>query len=339
MQLTAANLSFFFTAMETRFWQAYKATQPWSSQIATTYPVGTEQWVSGWTGMLEKMREWVGPRIVRTPAPQTYLVPMQIFELTWGIDKFKLKWDQHGIYGSHFQHHGTQNAKWPDYQLRDLIFGLGSQIGPRQLGVDGLTHWNTAHPVDVYDAGKGTYSNDFRGGGIVVDGVNVGGAVSVNGFNTLYNEMGNRKSESGEALGINPDLVVSSTFNRASFAVILNSQFIAPAQIGSLGTGPVGTANAPFVGAMNNPLVGWCDTLIAPDFGITAATKPLWLMLQTKGTPVQPFSWLVNQAPILTPRTNPDDPVVFDTKQFVYGSEAVGAPAWALPFLSSISGG
>ncbi len=337
MILSTSNLNLFFTAMETRFWQAYKVAAPWSTQLATPFPVGTEQWVSGWTGMLEKMREWVGPRIVRTPAPQTYMVPMQVFELTWGIDKFKLKWDQHGIYGSHFAHHGTQNAKWPDYQLRDLIFGLGSQGGSRQLGTDGLSHWNTAHLVDVYDAGKGTYCNDFRGG-VTVDGVNVGGALSPNAFKTLFANMSTRKSDNGEALGLVPDLVVGSSMLKGEMDVVLKNQFIAPSQYGGIGTGPVGTANGPFVGAMNNPTMGWADSLIVPDFAITAATQSQWLLLQTKGMPMLPFSWLLNQAPTLTPRTDPADPVVFDTRQFVYGSEAVGAPAWSLPFLSSISG-
>ncbi len=100
MQLTTANLKYFFTALETRFWQAYKAAPTWHQQIATEYPVGTEQWVSGWIGMLNKMRVWDGPRIVNTPAPQTYLVPIQPFELTWGIDKFKIEDDTHGIYAS-----------------------------------------------------------------------------------------------------------------------------------------------------------------------------------------------------------------------------------------------
>lgn len=337
MQLSTANLKFFFAGLETRFWQAYKVAPTWHQQLASIYPVGTEQWVSGWIGMLNKMREWTGPRIVREPAPQTYLVPIQNFELTWGIDKFKLEDDQHGIYTAEFEHHGTQNAKWPDYQIRDLIFNTGSQTGARQIGTDGLTNWNTAHPVNPYDAGFGTYSNDYRGG-FDVDGVTVGGALSVNGFNSVWADMAIRKSDNGEALGLVPDLLVVSPINKMSAATILNSQFIAAPQLGSLGTGAVGTANGPMVGATENPLKGWTDTLVVPDFSITAAISQMWLMLQSKNMPVKPFSWLLRKAPVLVPRTDPTDPVVFDVHQFVYGSEARGAPAWALPFLGSISG-
>lgn len=337
MQLTTSNLRYFFTGLEQRFWMAYKTAPTWYQDVTTTYPVGTEQWVSGWLGMLAKVREWTGPRIVREPAPQTYLVPIQNFELTWGIDKFKMQDDQHGIYTAEFAFHGMQNAKWPDYQVRDLIFNQGSQTGSRQTGTDGVTNWNTAHPVNPYDAGFGTYCNDYRGG-VTIGGQTVGGALSVPGFNTVWADMAIRKSDNGEALGLVPDLIVVSPLLKMAAATILNSQFIAAPQYGSVGSGAVGTANGPFVGAAENPIKGWTDTLVVPDFSSTSAIQQMWLMLQTKNMPVRPFSWLLRQAPIVTPRVDPSDPVVFDSHQYLYGSEMRGAPAWSLPFLGSISG-
>jgi phage major head subunit gpT-like protein len=339
LALSTTNLAFFFTTVEARFFQAYKTTPVWRQRLATEIPIKSEQYGAGWTGMLERPRRWNGPRVVRQVAPLTYFVNIgRPYELTWGIDVDKLDDDMHGIYASKFAQHGAQNAKWADYELRDLIFNLGEQTGNAQLGTDGLTHWHTAHPVDVYDASKGTYANDFRSGGVTVDGVNVGGGISVNAFNTLWAEMGNRKSESGEALGIEPDLCVSSTFLKQDFATILNTQFMAPPVMGNLGTGAAGTANAPFVGAMENPLKGWTDYEAIKDFGISSATKKLWLMLQTKDLAELPLLWLMRMAPQLTPRVSPTDPAVFDTNQYLYGSKMRGAPAWGLPFLSSISG-
>jgi phage major head subunit gpT-like protein len=147
-----------------------------------------------------------------------------------------------------------------------------------------------------------------------------------------------RKSDNGEALGLVPDMLVVSPQNKATAAAILNNQFIAVPQMGGIGTGAVGTANGPLVGASDNPLTSWTDQLVVPDFSSTAAIQKMWLMLQTKNMPVKPLSWLLRAAPIVTPRTAPSDPVVFDTHQFVYGVEARGAPAWSLPFLGSISG-
>lgn len=338
MQITTANLKFFFTTQETIFWQAYKTAPTWYNRITTTYPVRTEQWVSGWLGMMQKAREWDGPRIVNTPAPQTYLVPIRNYELTWAIDKFKLEDDQFGIYSAQFAYQAMQLAKWPDYQIRDLLFGLGAYTGGAQVGVDGVTNWNTAHPVNPYDASYGTYSNDYRGGGFTVDGTLVGGALTPNGFNTLYSQMSMFKADNGEALGLVPDLVVCSPLLRAQAMTILNAQFIASATIGSIGTGAVGTNNAPLVGATDNPLKGAADVLVVPDFMTNGDTQASWILCQTNNVPIKPFSWLLRKAPVVTPRIAPDDPIVFDAHQFVYGAEMRGAPAWALPWLACISG-
>ena len=118
MLITPANLSLFFTGLETRWKTAYTTTPSFHESIATTYPVATEQWASGWLGMLDKYREWIGPRLTRTPAPQTYLVPIQNFELSEGVDQFKLADDTYGIYNSVVDYMGLQ-AKSSRGQLED----------------------------------------------------------------------------------------------------------------------------------------------------------------------------------------------------------------------------
>lgn len=331
MIISQPNLQFFFTGVETRFWTAYSNAEQVIQKLATEYPVGTEQWVSGWIGMLDRAREWLGARVVRQPAPQTYLVPIQNFELTEGIDRFKLEDDTYGIYMPTIAMMGENMAKWPDWELRDLLQDRGSQVGTRQNGLDQLTHWNTAHPVDFYDASKGTYSNDFRGG-FTVNGINVGGALSIKAFSTLWEEIASRKSENNEALGIMADLTVVPTQLTTTAKVILNSMFFAPPQIGNIGSGS--GANAPNVGATDNPLKGSTDLLTWPDLANDPTT---WYQLVTK-KPVKPFSWLKRQAPNFVYRIDPKDPVVFNEHMYIYGSEARGAPAWGFAWLSAISG-
>lgn len=323
MLVTPANLAFFFTNLETRFWSAFGAAPSVHDRIATTYPVGTEQWVSGWIGMLNKMREWVGPRQVNTPAPQTYMVPIQNFEQTNGIDKFKLDDDTYGVYFPVVSMMGEESKKWPDYQLRDLIQNSGSQTGARQIGLDLLSHWNTAHPVDFYDAGKGTYCNDFTGG-VAVNGVTVGGALGVNQFSTLWQEIASRKSEAGEALGLMADLSMTAPQLKITLNTILQASFFAPPTLGNL-TGQVGSAE--------NMLKGWTDGLCWPDLAPAPTT---WYQLVTN-KPIKPFSWLLRQAPDFTYRNSPQDPVVFDTHTYLYGSVSRGAPAWSFPWLSAKS--
>lgn len=323
MLITPANLSFFFTNLETRFWQAYSAAPIAYDKICTTYPVSSEQWVSGWMGMLDKMREWQGPRVTNSPAPQTYLVQIQNFEQTNSIDQFKLEDDTYGIYFPTVSFMGEQSKKWPDYQVRDLLMNQGAQTGARQKGLDGLNHWATNHPVDFYDASKGTYCNDFTGG-VSVDGVTVGGALGINQFATLWEEIASRKSESGEALGLLADLTMTPPQLKLTLDTILQSQFFAPATLGNL-TSQVGSAE--------NMLKGWTDRLVWADL---AEAPTVWYMLVCN-KPIKPFSWLLRKAPDFVYRINPQDPVVFDTHTYVYGSSSRGAPAWSFPWLSAKS--
>lgn len=325
MLITPANLSFFFTNLETRFWTAYSTAPVVHDKISTTYPVSSEQWVSGWIGMLQKMREWVGPRVTHQPAPQSYLVPIQNFEQTNQIDQFKLEDDTYGIYFPTVAFMGEQSKKWADYQLRDLLLNQGSQTGPRQNGLDGLSHFNTAHPVNFYDSAYGTYCNDFKSGGVVINGITVGGALGVQAFATLWEEIASRKAENGEALGIMADMTMTAPQLKITLDTILQAQFFGAANIGNL------TSN---IGSTENMLKGWTDRLVWPDL---AADPTTWYMLVCN-KPVKPYSWLLRQAPDFVYRINPQDPVVFDEHTYLYGSKARGAPAWGFSWLDARSG-
>jgi phage major head subunit gpT-like protein len=339
--ITPTNLNIFFTALDTRFWQAFSNAPTWVDQIATTYPTNTEQWLMGWIGMLDKLRVWKGPRIVRTPAPQTYGVGILPFELTEEIDEFKLEDDQHGIYGPVVAHMGEMSKKWPDYTVRDLVEGLGDFASTgAQTGTDGVSHWSTVHPVDFYDSGKGTYVNDYGASGTSINGITTGGTLSSpTAWATVWQDMAARKNESGEKIGLQPDLTMVPTTLATVGKTITQSTLFAPPVLVQLGTGNFPTAgspaaaNAPFVGAMDNPLRGQTDLMV--NFDLTSAAA--WYMLTTKRV-VKPFGWILRKAPQLIPRTRPDDPNVFDRHAYQFGVKARGAPAWSLPWLSSRSG-
>ena len=350
MLITPANLNLFFTALETRFWTAYDAAPIVYSKIATTYPVGTEQWVSGWIGMLDKAREWVGPRVTHTPAPQTYLVPIQVFETTQGIDQFKLEDDTYGIYNPVVEFMALQMAKMPDYQLRDMLQNQGSQTGSRQKGLDGLNFFSTSHNVSFYDSSKGTYINDFSNGGQTVNGHVVGGGLSANSFASVWQYQSGIPTESGEAWGLIPDLAICGPRLKFTMDSILQAQFMGLPVIGNIGTAAVNPnpptgglpANAPLVGATTNVLKGWADRLIWPDLGsgttLGGGTFHDAWYLGDFSKPVKPLSWLLRLAPDFTYRIQPDDPIVFDTHTYAYGSKARGAPAWGFSQMLARSG-
>lgn len=348
MLITPPNLNILFTAVETRFWQAFTLEQLMYQRLCTVYPVGTEQWVSAWIPMTDKLREWLGPRMVRTPAPQTYLVPIKLFEATYGIDKYKVLDDTYGVYNPTVTNLGKQAAKWPDYQLRDLLQNQGSWTGGFQTGTDGVSHWSTAHPVDFYDTSKGTYPNDYTSGGVTVNSTLIGGGLSANAFATVWEDMSRRKSEAGEPQEIVADLAVTGPMLKLPMDTILQAQFMGLPVIGTIGAANVPTpgspanANAPLIGTTENVMKSWTDRLMWRDIGGSTAIgggtyDQVWYLLDTS-KPIRPFSWLQRMAPQFAFLINPTDPVVFNTHTFHYGVEARGSAAWAPPFLSSRSG-
>lgn len=340
MLITPANLQIVFTTIGTQYKDAFTAEVLTYPKVCTTYPVSSENWINVWIPMTDKLREWDGARIVRTPAPQTYFVPIKPFEATYGVDKFKVLDDTWGVYTPVVQRLGQQAAKWPDYQLRDLLQNQGAWTGAFQNGTDGLTGFNTAHLVDFYDASKGTYCNDYTGGGFTVNSVNVGGALSINAFATVYEDMMRRKSESGESQEVMPNLAMVAPPMKLPLDVILQAQFLGNPQFGSLGSGSGG--NAPFVGTTENVMKSWTDELVWRDIGGSTSIgggtyDQVWYMMDTSKA-IKPFSWLLRQAPSFAFLINPNDPVVFETHTFQYGVDARGSVAWGLPFLFARSG-
>lgn len=324
---TKSGLEFFFTGLEQRFWQAYGSAGQFCDQVATRVPSSTEQSVYGWIGKIDKMREWVGARVAHSPAAQTYTLVNQPYELTEYIDKFKLQDDQFGIYSPLAVQMGEQSAKWPDFQLRDLWQNTGTQTGSRQLGLDGLTHWNTAHPVDFFDSSKGTYCNDFRGGGVVINGITVGGALTPQGYATLRQEIMSRKGEDGEPLGLVPDLLVHPPQLEGAAKMILEGEYFSPQTYANVGLGTN-------VGAQKNILAGSARRLMIPEL----ASQPTTWMLLCTNRAVKPFVFQERQAVNFVYITDEKHPEVFNNHRYVWGTDARGALGWSHAWLSAISG-
>jgi phage major head subunit gpT-like protein len=334
MIISPTNIAYFFTTLQSRFWDTYGATPAFYDKIATTIPSSSEIQGYGWIGMVDKFREWLGPRTVHSPAPETYFVTNKAFELTESIDQFKLQDDTYGIYYPMVQFMGIQARKWADYQLRDLIcntttgaYYSSTSVGP-QLSLDGIAHWSAVHPVDMWDSGKGTYVNDY-GTGTSSGGVTCGGVLTPNAYATVWQDMTLRRAQSGEPLGVVPNLLTVPPQLDITAKTILHAQFFAPA----VSTNIIGTGTA--VGPMENMLKGSSDILMVPEFAANSAA--LWYLLDTT-KPVKPFVWQLREAPDFVTRIQPSDPVVFDSHTYLYGSKARGSAAWSMPFLSSRSG-
>jgi phage major head subunit gpT-like protein len=270
------------------------------------------------------MREWVGSRVTEAPAPQTYLVPVQNWELTESFDMFKMQDDHLGLLSHRPAQLGMNIKKNSDFILRDLLENAKSQTGFRQKGLDGLNHWSASHPVDFYDSSKGTYCNDFGAGGVSIGGITTGGILALNAYATVWQEMASRKSESGEKLGLAPDTLMVPNQLKATATTLLQAQFIGFPTLGNL-TG--------MVGATENTQRGTADLLVNPDLSSVAA----WYLLVTKMAR-KPFSVIMRQAAQFLMRNSPTDPIVFDQHAFLYGAHERSTVAWSFAWLSSRSG-
>lgn len=339
--LSPTNINVFFTMADTRFSQGIRNAQLWSSEWATTYSSQTETILHGWLEMPDNMRIWHGPRVVQDPAPQTYSVPMLPWEITMALDQFALMDDTYGLYAPIAERIGQKTAKLQDYALRDLLQGNG-QLGaaPFSVGTDGLSMWNTAHPVDIWDPSKGVYPNDYGAAGVSVGGITVGGLFSTNAYATAWSDMSGRLNASGEAIGVNPDRLLVPSQLRFPAAVVIQSAMFAPQSIMTLGGGNFPTpgaplpANAPFVGAMDNPLRGSADLRWTPDLN---RQPTAWYLGDTSDI-MKPLGWAVHTAPTFVVRNSPQDPIVFDQHRYLWGSWARATPHWGFPWNMSRSG-
>lgn len=328
--ITPSNYQVFVTNAQTMIGAVYNQDDVQSiwKDIATQLPCTSKQLTLGWTGLMPKMRPWFGARQPHQPAPQTYTVKMQPFENTYSIDRFDLDDDMLGIYYRMLPDMARQAKRHPDYQIRDLIESAGIQSSAAiQAGFDGLSHWNTAHPIDLYDAAAGTYFNTSLGG--QADGpVTVGGALSPTSFTSVYEYMMTLKGEDGERLGIVPNKLMHPPTLKAEVELILKSTFFSPPSWGAY------SAISGQVGAADNPLRRFGVEPIQNNF---LSNNVRWYLLDTTKA-FKPFLWVVRNETVTVPRVNENDPAVFDTHMFQWGQWNRVAPAWDYAFLSHRSG-
>ena len=340
---TPSNYNLFISTVNTMIGEVFEETDAdigsFYKIIATQVPSDSAQVAHAWTGMLQKAREWSGPRVVVEASPETYVVINRPYEHTLGIDRFDLDDDKFGVYYRMLPDQVRQIRRHPDYWLRDLIeakgvFGTG-QPGSPQLGFDGLTNWNTAHPIDIYTPGSATYCNDFGTGGQSITGgvpngtgsaITVGGAFGVVAYSTMYNYMTRILGQDLEPLGVIPDTIMAGVQLKTEIELVIKAQSFAPPTWATL-TGQVGAADNPFKRfAVQN-------VLINPFLNSAVG----WYLLDTKRA-VKPFQWQNRVDAVYTQRVNEMDPVVFDTHRLLFGVWGRGAPAWGYPFLAARSG-
>jgi phage major head subunit gpT-like protein len=323
--ISPTGFKVFITAANAMIGTAYTSTPILAPEFMTEVPTDTEVYTDAWTGMLDKMRPWVGSRTVTEPAVQVYSVSVLPFQQTIALDRFDLDDDKFDVHFRDLQDMARQAKRWQDYEGRSFLEGAYPWAGTPQLGLDGGTHWSTAHPVDRYDSTKGTYCNDFTGGGQSIGGITVGGAFSPTAFKTLWEYNSTLRAEDNEPMHIVPNLLMYPAALHGEVQMVLTSASFAPPAWGTL-TNQVGAAENIF-----------------RRYGVTPLMNPLltsrvnWYLFDTtKG--IMPLRWILRQSPLFVQRLSEDDPVVFDDHKYVWGDWGRACCAWSFAWLSARSG-
>lgn len=344
MAITPSQYAAFVTTVDTTVGSLYSEMDPMltHTQWARIQSMEGTIWSAGWTGRMPKPRPWFGSRVLHEPAAQTYQVTPIPYELTVGIDRFQMDdsaVNTTSIFWRMLPDVVTQWRRQPEYELRDLWEASGIQgTTARQLGMDGLAFWNTAHPINIYlpnfNGGgnalfsAGTYCTDFTGGGVTINGTLIGGALGQTSFSSLLQYMQVIPDESGETFGVMPDTLMCPATLQIEANFILTASFLASPVWGAFSplTGQVGSADNQLRKVGVRPLVNpWLKN-----------TKR-WYLMDCSHTE-KPARWIVREAPRTVPRTAENDHIVFDSHRYTWGGWDRVAPAWGYSQLAARSG-
>lgn len=138
-------------------------------------------------------------------------------------------------------------------------------------------------------------------------------ALSASTFNTAYETMCGYCGHNGEPLGVLPDTLIVGPKNRKTAFEILNAKLV------SDGTTTV-----------DNPNLGLCEAVVNPR--LVGDYDDYWFLASTKGK-IKPIALQKSKEGTLVALNQPTDENVFMEGQALYGTDAYGSAAAAMPHL------
>jgi phage major head subunit gpT-like protein len=307
MQLTPQNLEFLFKQFQADYQRGFgKRATIWQN-FAERIPSSTETNTYGWLAELPGFREWIGPRIMRNIAARTYAITNKDWEDSFALSRNKIEDDQFGLYSRSSELLGDAAARlWDDLCIDAL------QLGNGVVCCDGQFFFDSDHPVDLDDAGAGTYSN-------------LATAKPLNPANiqVLKTQMAGFKGESGKSLEIVPDLLlVPTALEGDAFAAVQANMYAQPV-LNVAGNQNVAAAAVP------NPIPALGQIRVVSSPRLDNAPTVYYLMSTQR---LKPIILQVRKEPEIVQRTDPAMDNVFHRKEFEYGADARGAAGYGLPF-------
>lgn len=260
-------------------------------------PSNSKENTYGWLKDVPGMREWIGDRVIQNLSEAEYTIRNKSFELTVGVKREDIEDDTIGVYAPMFRALGAQVAYSPD----EIVFAL-LPAGFTTKCWDGRPFFDSAHPIK-----KGVTAS------------NVGTKkLAQSSFEAALAQMQGLKNAAGQPLRVftgegerAPLLVVGPT-NRSTALSIVGVRTLA--------------------NGGDNPNYQAARVLVLPE--LTGPYADMWFLLDTS-QPVRPLILQRRKEPEFVALDNPEDPNVFNKKEYVYGYDdrkAAGFGFWQLAY-------
>jgi phage major head subunit gpT-like protein len=300
-------LQAFYTKLDTTFYNAVLAARPmsWADRLAIKAPSTSRATRHAWLTQFGPLVEYVGEKPVERLSTRGYVIENKKYGKAYEIPEEDFEDDQLGMWGNAAALLGNQAAKWPDDLLVTLL-----KRGKTELAYDGQPFFNGSHPVNMDNAGAGTFSNLLTGTPLTADN-----------FGAVLTAFSHIRMENGRILPIQPVLTVVDPTNTIPLARILNST-IAPQPLAA-GVGPGGVVPG------NNILQGATQALTIPEL----IDEPgVWYMLATLGG-IRPLMYQVRKEPQTIPLTDAAAANMAWHDKMTWVVKARGNAGFTFPFL------
>lgn len=160
MIINAQTLDLVFRGFKTTYSDAFLNAPSHKDDIAMTVASTSRDETYGWLGMFPNMREWIGPRHVKSLEAHGFTIRNKLFESTVQVGRADIADDRIGVFKPALTEMGQTAKRHPD----EMIFSLLAS-GFDATGYDGQPFFDTDHPVKDADGGVVTVSNMQAGSG------------------------------------------------------------------------------------------------------------------------------------------------------------------------------
>ena len=159
MIINEQTLDLVFKGFKTVYTDAYlKADVHWDKIAMSVTSAGASE-TYGWMGTFPKLREWVGPRVVKNLAAQSFTIENIDFESTVSVPRNAISDDKLGVYKPSFSEMGHHTSQHPE----EMIFRLLAN-GFDTLCYDGQNFFDTEHPQTDPETGENVSVSNMQNG-------------------------------------------------------------------------------------------------------------------------------------------------------------------------------